>query len=128
MSLYLLGAKNEHGFYFLKLFGHLRDIPAKIWPKVWFPWVSKDIPNLLAPALSSGRPTPHRKISGPKSRVCVPFLCLCVCVSLGHLEESLGHFPGSSLTVDSKGPTGVSQLHPPPSPQQDKRPLRNAAE
>ena len=40
-----------------------RDIP----PKVWFPWVSKDIPNFLAPTPSCGRPPPHPKISGPKS-------------------------------------------------------------
>ena len=35
--------------------------------KVWFPWVSKDISNILAPTPSRGRPPPHRKISGPKS-------------------------------------------------------------
>ena len=36
-------------------------------PKVWFPWVSKGIPNFLAPTPSRGRPPPHRKISGSRS-------------------------------------------------------------
>ena len=35
-------------------------------PKVWFPWVLKDIPNFLDPTHSRARPPPHRKISGPK--------------------------------------------------------------
>ena len=35
--------------------------------KVWFSWVSRDIPNFLAPTPSRGRSTPHRKISEPKS-------------------------------------------------------------
>ena len=40
-----------------------RDVP----PKVWFPSVSKDIPNFLDPTPSRGRPPPHPKVSGPKS-------------------------------------------------------------
>ena len=35
--------------------------------KVWFPWVSKDIPNFLAPTPTRAKPPPHPKISGPKS-------------------------------------------------------------
>ena len=31
------------------------------------PWVSRDIPNFLAPIPSRGRPPPHQKISGLKS-------------------------------------------------------------
>ena len=31
------------------------------------PWVSRDIPNFLAPTPSRGRPPPHQKISGLKS-------------------------------------------------------------
>ena len=34
---------------------------------VRFPWVSKGIPNILAPTPSRGRPPPHPKIPGPKS-------------------------------------------------------------
>ena len=37
-------------------------------PKVWFPWVSRDIPNFSVPTPSRG-PPPHRKISGPESLV-----------------------------------------------------------
>ena len=74
--VFWVGAKNYvERVYVLflspKLFGHAQDIPAKIpgypRPKVWFPCVSKDIPNFLAPTPSRGRPPPHPKISGPKS-------------------------------------------------------------
>ena len=65
--------------FFLKLFGHHRDIPAK----------SRDIPSkkldfpgfeghieLFGPTPSHGTPPPHQKRSGPKSWVWVPFSCL----------------------------------------------------
>ena len=48
--------------------GEITGYPAQ---KVWFPCVSRDIPNFLAPTRSRGRPPPHQKISGPKT------LCLC---------------------------------------------------
>ena len=35
--------------------------------KSLIPWVSRDIPNFLAPTPSRGRPPPHQKISGLKS-------------------------------------------------------------
>ena len=56
--------------YFLKLFGHPRDIPAKsrdIPPKNLVSLVSKDIPNFWPPPLHVQNPPPHPKISGPKS-------------------------------------------------------------
>ena len=62
--------KLNTNFFFLKLFGHRRDIPAKsrdIPPKSLISLVSRDIPNFLAPTHSRGRPPPHPKISGPKS-------------------------------------------------------------
>ena len=40
-----------------------RDIP----PKSLVSLVSRDIPNFSAPTPSSGRPPPHRRISGPKN-------------------------------------------------------------
>ena len=61
--------KKLNTFFFLKLFGPLRDIPAK----------SRDVPpkslvlgfeghtKIFGPTLSRGRPPPLRKISGPKS-------------------------------------------------------------
>ena len=47
--------------------GTSRQNPGISRPKVWFPCVSRDIPNFLAPTRSRGRPPPHRKISGTKS-------------------------------------------------------------
>ena len=47
--------------------GISRQNPGISHPKVWFPCVSRDIPNFLAPTHSRGRPPPHRKKSGPKS-------------------------------------------------------------
>ena len=44
--------------------GKIPGYPAK---KVWFPWISRGIPNFLAPTPSCGRPLPHQKISGLKS-------------------------------------------------------------
>ena len=57
-------------FFFLKLFGHLWDIPPKsrdIPPKKFgFPGFEGHT-ELLAPTPSRGRPPPHPRISGPKS-------------------------------------------------------------
>ena len=47
--------------------GISRQIPRISRPKVWFPCVSRDIPNFLAPTRSRGRPPPKLKISGLKS-------------------------------------------------------------
>ena len=44
--------------------------------KVFRAWVSRDIPNFLAPTPSRGRPPPHPKISGPKSLGLGSFSCL----------------------------------------------------
>ena len=48
--------------------GISRQNPGISRQKVWFPWVSKDIPNFLVlPTPSRRRPPPHPKISEPKS-------------------------------------------------------------
>ena len=44
-----------------------RQNPGISRPKVWFPWVSKDMLNILSPTRLPGRPPPHPNISGPKS-------------------------------------------------------------
>ena len=46
--------------------GISRQNPGISREKVWFPWVSKDLPNFLAPTPSRGRPPRDPKISGPK--------------------------------------------------------------
>ena len=59
--------------------GISRQNPGISRPKSLIPWVSRDIPNFLAPAPSRGRPPPHQKISGLKSlglgSFFVPDLC-----------------------------------------------------
>ena len=42
--------------------------------KVWFPWVSKDIPNFLAPTRSRGRLPPDRRYPDPKFGFVLLFL------------------------------------------------------
>ena len=54
--------RREHKLFFSNFSG----TPGISRQKVWFPWVSKDIPNFLAPTPSRGSPPPHPKISGPK--------------------------------------------------------------
>ena len=44
--------------------------------KVWFPWVSKDIPKFLAPIPSCGNPHPTRKYPDQKVWVWVSFSSL----------------------------------------------------
>ena len=46
-------------------------------PTIWFSWVSKNVPNFLAPTPSRGSPSAHPKISGPKSLGLGPFSSLC---------------------------------------------------
>ena len=64
------GTGIEHKLFFLKFFGRPRDIPPQnpgmSRQKVCFSWVSRDIPNFLAPTPSRGRSPPHPKISGTK--------------------------------------------------------------
>ena len=66
-----LGDENVNpNIFFSNFSGRFRDIPAKsrdIPQKSLIPWVSRDIPNFLAPTPSRGRPPPHQKISGLKS-------------------------------------------------------------
>ena len=66
-----IGAKNCTQTFFSQTFRAFPGYPGKIpgYPakKSLIPWVSRDIPNFLAPTLSRGRPPPHRKISGLKS-------------------------------------------------------------
>ena len=47
--------------------GISRQNPGISRQKSLIPWVSRDIPNFLAPTHSHGRPPPHQKISGLKS-------------------------------------------------------------
>ena len=47
--------------------GISRQNPGISRQKSLIPWVSRDIPNFLAPTPSRGRPPPHRKISGLKN-------------------------------------------------------------
>ena len=47
--------------------GISRQTPGISRQKSLIPWVSRDIPNFLAPTHSRGRPPPHQKISGLKS-------------------------------------------------------------
>ena len=47
--------------------GISRQNPGISRQKSLIPWVSRDIPNFLAPTPSRGRPPPHQKISGLKS-------------------------------------------------------------
>ena len=47
--------------------GLSRQNPGISRQRTLIPWVSRDIPNFLAPTPSCGRPLPHRKISGLKS-------------------------------------------------------------
>ena len=47
--------------------GIFRQNPGISRQKSLIPWVSRDIPNFLAPALSRGKPPPHQRISGLKS-------------------------------------------------------------
>ena len=47
--------------------GISRDFAGISRQKSLIPWVSRDIPNFLAPTPSRGRPPPHQKISGLKS-------------------------------------------------------------
>ena len=66
---------------FLKLFGHPRGFPGKnsgggCCKKCWFPWVSKDIPNFLAPTPTHGRPHPTRRHPDLEIWVRIPFSCL----------------------------------------------------
>ena len=66
-----IGAKNWTQTFFSQTFRALPGYPGKIpgYPakKSVIPWVSRDMPNFLAPTPSRGRPPPHPKISGPKS-------------------------------------------------------------
>ena len=77
-------------------FGHSPEYPTKnpgiSFQKVWFPWVSKDIPNFLAPTPSRGRPPPHpARIFGQKKVwVWVPFASLKLITGIrGLLGEEL---------------------------------------
>ena len=65
--------------FFSNFSGASRQNPGISRHKSLIPWVSRDIPNFLAPAPSRGRPPPHQKISGLKSlglgSFFVPELC-----------------------------------------------------
>ena len=66
-----LGAQNWTRNIFFSNFSGASGIsqqnPGISRQKSLIPWVSRDIPNFLAPTPSRGRPPPHQKISGLKS-------------------------------------------------------------
>ena len=62
-----------------------RDIP----PKIWFPWISKDIPNFWPPPLH----VPSRRYPDQKVWVWVPFSSL-----------KFAHIAGISFCTSRKGP------------------------
>ena len=78
------GTKIEHKLFFLKLFGHRRNIsqqnPGISSQKSLISLVSRDIPKFLAPTHSRGRSSSHPKTSGPNSLVWVPFSSLICAV------------------------------------------------
>ena len=75
------GQKLNTNVFSLKLFGHPRDILAEIlgYPakKVWFPWVSKNMPNFWAPTPRHTEDAhPTRRYPDQKVWVWVPFSSL----------------------------------------------------
>ena len=96
--------------FFSQTFWAPRENPGKIprYPteKVWFPWVSKDIPNFLAPTLSRRRPPPHLKISGPKSLGLGSFFVPELFGTFPHifsLYQSFSEFVLQSFFLEFKG-------------------------
>ena len=99
---------------FSQTFWHCRDIPAKgiSRQKSLISLVSRDIPNLLAPTPSCGRPLPPQKTSGLKSLGLGPFfmpdfqkLEKAVAVSgvcAGVFGENSGKVPGKVLEKISR--------------------------
>ena len=69
-TVFIRGQKLNPNIFFSNFSGASgisRKIPGISRQKSLIPWVSRDIPNFLAPTLSRGRPPPHQKISGLKS-------------------------------------------------------------
>ena len=82
-SDYFRGQKLNPNIFFSNFSGASgisRQNPGISRQKSLIPWVSRDIPNFLAPTPSRGRPPPHQKISGLKSlglgSFFVPDICL----------------------------------------------------
>ena len=71
-----------------------RQNPGTSRQKSLIPWVSRDIPNFLAPTPSRGRPPPHQKISGLKSLGLGSFF-----VPDQHLKNLLRLFFRNNLTM-----------------------------
>ena len=78
--LWYRGQKIEHKLFFLRLFGHRRDIPAKsrdIPPqKVWFPWFRGTYRTFWPQPFRVEDPHPTGKYRDSKVWVCAPFSCL----------------------------------------------------
>ena len=75
--------------------------------KVWFPWVSKDIPNFLARTPSRGRPPPHPKI--------LFFLMYGVVTLLGdRFLSSAGTGRNFALSMRVPNPSPVLDKNPAP--------------
>ena len=77
-----------------------RNPPGISRQKSLIPWVSRDIPNFLAPTLSRGRPPPHQKISGPKSLGLGSFFCCLKSARWPHMNRPFWMRP-FLLTVGS---------------------------
>ena len=90
--------------------GISRQNPGISRQKSLIPWVSRDIPNFLAPTPSRGRPPPHQKISGLKSLGLGSFFVPDKGPRGHPFEHSLGHprFRGHPRghSRDTSGPKG----------------------
>ena len=72
------GSSDTHTFFshtFRTPPGYPGKNPGFSRQKVWFPCISRDIPNFLAHTCSRGRPLPHQKITGPQSLGLRSFSC-----------------------------------------------------
>ena len=104
------GPKLNTNFFFLKLFGHSRDIPAKsrdIPPKkVWFPWLRGTYRTLWPPPLHVEDPHPARKYPDSKVWVWVPFSRL----SLVRMVCIWGPVPITSKLISAMDPLPEDSL------------------
>ena len=71
--------------------GMSRQNPRISRQKVWLPWVSKNIPNFLAPTLHVEAPHPTRRFPDQKVWVWVPFASLNIASMIRSAQ--LPHYP-----------------------------------
>ena len=87
--------------------GYPGEIPGYAATKIWFPWISKDIPNFLAPTPSRGRPPPHPR--NPEQKVWVWVLG----GRFSPEKKYLATPPPKNSPVRSRHPPGPSAPPPP---------------